>query len=86
MNPAEQARAAYAAKSGQYPDFWNIVTDPEIGVWYDFYDLETGKCGQCLKIAGGAWHQKPLGISPTILDYLDLAERRRVTRLKKKEA
>lgn len=69
MTGAEQARARYAALTGKDPSCWEIVTGVAVGTWYDFYDLATGRYGQCMMVAAGGWHQAPRGDAPTILAY-----------------
>lgn len=70
------ARDRFAALSGANPENWRVVEQPEIGVWYDFFDVATGRYGQCRLGPGGVWKQAPLGDAPVILGYSPLRPRR----------
>ena len=68
MNNNEAAEA-YAKIAGRNSAGWRPIKEPVPGVWYDFYDLATGKFGQCLKNEDGTWHQAPRGNDPTMLEF-----------------
>ena len=62
-----QAVKRYAEVT-QYPaDMFVWVEEPEPNVWYDFYDLATGRYGQCCLRESGVWEQEPLGLFPSLI-------------------
>lgn len=69
-NEQQKARSAYARLRHAKPREWRIVQKPASDTWYDFYDLATGKHGQCRSnIDGKGWAQEPRGKNPTILAW-----------------
>lgn len=63
-----QAVRRYAELTNQPPDKFVWVDNPQVGVWYDFYDLTSRKYGQC-KLNEKGWEQEPLGVFPALIAY-----------------
>lgn len=61
-----QAVKRYAETANQPADMFVWVDDPQVGVWYDFYDLATQKYGQC-RLTDTGWEQEPLGLFPSLI-------------------
>ncbi len=61
-----QAVKRYAEVTNYPADMFVWVEDPQVGVWYDFYDLATQKYGQC-KLTETGWAQEPLGLFPALI-------------------
>jgi hypothetical protein len=64
-----EARIRFAKTTNQSANRWQVIRSPVPGVWYDFFDVTTGKYGQCMLSADGTWHQEPRGVLPVILAY-----------------
>lgn len=69
MNAHQQAAVALMATKarGQRRE-WRPAA-PVPGQWLDWADPATGKVGQCLMDADGAWKQAPLGEQPVVLAW-----------------
>ena len=63
-----QAVKRYAELVNQPPDKFRWEDDPQVGVWYDFYDLTSRKYGQC-KLNEKGWEQEPVGVFPALIAY-----------------
>jgi hypothetical protein len=70
LTPHESAaRSAYARLAGRPVQHYRVVHRPEIEMWYDWYDVDTRKGGQCRMGVDGRWVQEPRGKQPVILAY-----------------
>jgi hypothetical protein len=65
-----QAVLSCAEVSGKPVHCFRVVHRPEPETWYDWFDPETGKYGQCRMGRDGRWLQAPRGVQPVVLAYL----------------
>ncbi len=63
------SRVAFAMRTNQAEDRYDVVREAEPGQWYDFVDLETAAFGQCRRAPDGTWQQAPVGKNPVLLAW-----------------